>query len=382
VGILQCVAIVALTVTAGEAASRLLLGIDPLTDASLLWIHHPRWGWHHQPGSEDLFVKPAFKQRIRINSQGLREREIPYEKPAGTFRVLVIGDSAVAGFEVPPEAVFTRIAEDRLRERGYAVEIVNAGVRGYGTDQSLLFLQDEGLRYQPDLVLYKWTGNDPRDNATVHRPFRKYGKPWFDLDGDDNPVLRGVPVPDYPYAANLLVDDDGAVRDHPVDLRSRVSLWLRDVALCRSAFATGLLQLALTAPDVAQRATALGAYQAGEDVPARLDPDTRLFRLAVALVREMRRRTESTGAAFHMLVGDRDAWGRAVRDAASLARDDVHERYRARTPEGAVLLVPHDPHWNELGHRLYGEALAEWLEAEFLSPAPRGEAAPAAAPGA
>jgi hypothetical protein len=189
----------AVTLLVCEIALRAFLGIEPLTTEALVWQHHPRWGWAHRPNSEDRFVKPGCRQDIHINSLGLREREIGHAKPPGTFRVLVLGDSFVAGFEVPAEAVFTRVAERWLNERGARVEFVNAGHRGWGTDQSLLFLGDEGLRYEPDLVLYQWTENDRDDNATVHRPFRRFGKGWFDLDAAGRLVLRGVPVPEYPY---------------------------------------------------------------------------------------------------------------------------------------------------------------------------------------
>src|SRR4051812_42537972 len=35
---------------------------------------------------------PEFETYVRVNSHGLRGPEIPYEKPADTFRVLVVGD--------------------------------------------------------------------------------------------------------------------------------------------------------------------------------------------------------------------------------------------------------------------------------------------------
>jgi hypothetical protein len=358
-GSLQWLAVLALTLAAGEAVARLVFGVRPLTSASMLWSYHPRWGWHHEPGADGTFVKLGLTQPIHINSHGLREREIAYEKPPGLRRVMVIGDSAVVGFEVAPEAVFTRVAEERLRGRGYEVELVNAGVRGWGTDQSLLFLGDEGIRYQPDVVLYKWTGNDHPDNVTVHRPFRRYGKPWFTLDDSGALVLQGVPVPEYPYASNLRVGEDGELHDLPVSPRSRATLWLRDVVLCQSAFATGLTQLAVTTPDLAGQLTRMGTYRerVAEREPNR---ESRMFRVTVALVGEMKRVAAEAGAEFHMITG-REPWGVAVREAVGLPETGLHERFQASLPDGESAFVPGDPHWNELGHRVFGEVLADWL---------------------
>lgn len=370
------VVIVALTLGGGELIGR-ALGIRPLTTESLLWRDHPRWGWFHQAGAEDLFVKPGFSQRVRINERGLRERPIPYEKPAGLFRVLVVGDSSVVSFEVAPEDVFTRLAEDRLRELGYPVQFVNGGVRGYGTDQALLFLEEEGLRYEPDLVLYKWTNNDDEDNATVHRPFRRYGKPWFGLDDAGDLVLRGVPVPRYPYPANLRVDEDGEVRELEVGSREVATLWLRDHVLCRSAFGTGLLKVALSLPGMVRPLMRMGSYNEADDVPSALDRDSHLFRVTAALVRRMERSSREAGAAFRM-IGAEGSWGEALLETTGLPDLGVTRTWQARRPPDRPVHVPYDPHWNELGHRLYAEALVEALRETDLLPAPTGAGSPGA----
>src|SRR5437762_1835429 len=93
--------IVAITFALGEATSRAILGIRPLSDAPRIYMAHERWGWAHVPGSEDDFVKLGARQHIRINSLGHRDVEREQAKPFGRKRVLVLGDSGVAGLEVP-----------------------------------------------------------------------------------------------------------------------------------------------------------------------------------------------------------------------------------------------------------------------------------------
>ena len=352
------------TFAVGEVGAR-ALGVRPLTTGSLLWSHHPRWGWFHQPDAEADFVKPGFVQRVRINSLGLRERPIPYAKPEGIFRILVIGDSSVVSFEVAPEQVFTRVAEDLLQRRGLSVQFVNGGVRGYGTDQALLFLEEEGLKYRPDLVLYKWTGNDPDDNATIHRPFRKYGKPWFDLDESGGLILKGVPVPIYDYHSNLRVGDDGEPVELAVDARSATTLWLRDVLLCRSAFATALLKLALSLPQMSGPVAGMGSYDDTKDVKVRLDPEDRIARVTAALIQRMQRVSREAGAEFAM-IDAYEPWGELLFEMTGLAPLGDVELYFERLPAGEPVHVPFDPHWNELGHQIYGEILAEVLAGSDL----------------
>lgn len=374
-GVGQWALVLVLTLVVGEAVARWAFGVQPLTTESLVWRYHPRWGWFHEPNSEDTFVKPGFAQHVRINGKGLRERPLPYEKPPGLFRVLVVGDSSVVSFEVPPEAVFTRVAEASLRERGYPVQFVNGGVRGYGTDQALLFLEEEGLRYEPDLVLYKWTNNDDEDNATIHRPFRKYGKAWFQLDEAGELRLRNVPVPDYPYHANLRVDERGEMVEHDVPPRTIATLWLRDNVLCRSAFGAGLLRLALSSPGMMQLAEA-GSYQEEGEVPSELDRDSHLFRVTVAMVRRMIRSSREAGAELRMInTAGRDGFAKALLEATGLPDLGDNERWHALREPGVPVHMPHDPHWNELGHELYARALVESLLEDDVLPEPEAVAA-------
>jgi len=122
---------------------------------------HPDLQYVNRPGYAGTFKTGEFRTGIRINSKGLRDREYPYEKPAGTKRLLALGDSMVYGWGVEAEQAATEVLERRLS----GVEVINAGCPGWGTRHHLRFLQDEGIRYQPDVVLLFFCTNDPEDNG-------------------------------------------------------------------------------------------------------------------------------------------------------------------------------------------------------------------------
>jgi hypothetical protein len=131
---------------------------DPLLGVRLMPGHH---GWWTQEDRE--FLVP-----VRINGQGLRDVEHQYVKPAGVFRVLVLGDSFVEAMHVPLEATFTRLLEQHLNPAGTGprIEVIGAGVSGYGTASEVLYFEREGKRYQPDLVLLAfYPGNDVKNNS-------------------------------------------------------------------------------------------------------------------------------------------------------------------------------------------------------------------------
>ena len=117
-------------------------------------------GWWTQEDRE--FVVP-----VQINRNGLRDVEHAYAKPPGTFRILVLGDSFVEAMHVPLEATFPRLLEADLNTDGKArIEVIAAGVSGYGTAGELLLYEQEGQRYQPDLVVLAfYPGNDVKNNS-------------------------------------------------------------------------------------------------------------------------------------------------------------------------------------------------------------------------
>jgi len=131
---------------------------DPIRGVRLI---ADKRGWWTQEDRE--FLVP-----VQINHQGLRDVEHPYAKPPGTFRVLILGDSFVEAMHVPLEATFPRLLEKELRTDGSAarIEVLSAGVSGYGTAGEVLLFEQDGKRYQPDLVVLAfYPGNDVKNNS-------------------------------------------------------------------------------------------------------------------------------------------------------------------------------------------------------------------------
>lgn len=103
--------------------------------------------------------------RFVTNSRGLRDRrEFAYAKPAGTLRVLSLGDSHTQGYEVRQEATFSAVLERYLAKRGVPAEVLNAGVSGFSTAEALAYLENEGYKYRPDVVVLGFYANDYEDN--------------------------------------------------------------------------------------------------------------------------------------------------------------------------------------------------------------------------
>lgn len=119
------------------------------------------WEQFREPGAGYTLMKPGSEYEwrdieVEINSQGLRGPEVAYEKPANTYRILNVGDSVAMGWGVGEEETYGYQLEQYLNEtadNSQHFQVINAAVPGWNLANELAFLQAEGLRYEPDLVL-------------------------------------------------------------------------------------------------------------------------------------------------------------------------------------------------------------------------------------
>jgi hypothetical protein len=117
-------------------------------------VADPNLGFVHAPNTSAFLMGVD----VRINSQGLRDREYSHAKPEGVYRVLMLGDSTTLGWGVKAEETAAKILE---RQLGPQFEVINAGVGNYGTVQESTYYKTRGRLFHPDLVILQYFINDP-----------------------------------------------------------------------------------------------------------------------------------------------------------------------------------------------------------------------------
>ena len=117
------------------------------------------------PGAGYTLMKPGSQYEwqgipVEINSHGLRSPETVYEKPQDAFRILNLGDSVAMGWGVEAGETYGRRLEGLLNQQATGqlrYEVINAGVPGWNIENELAYLQAEGWKYKPDLILLDLT---------------------------------------------------------------------------------------------------------------------------------------------------------------------------------------------------------------------------------
>jgi len=148
-----------------------------------------RFGWTFRPNSSGIKLNrhAEFFHRVHFNAEGFNDDPWP-EPSAEAFRILLLGDSFAASLQVPRREHFASRSAILLDERatpGRRIEILNAGVDGYGTGQELLLLRDKAPRHKPDIVLLQmFIQNDVTDNFHAagnqnHYLANRCGRPYF-----------------------------------------------------------------------------------------------------------------------------------------------------------------------------------------------------------
>jgi lysophospholipase L1-like esterase len=319
-----------------------LMGSVPLyvsPERDRFWKYDSLLGWSHEPGQRGVFETSEFRTIVRINENGLRDRLHSYERQDESSRILILGDSFAWGYGVKDGERFSERLED-----AFGFEVINAGVSGYSTDQELLWYQNEGIKYETDLVILVLAGNDVGDNerqlvSTI------YYKPRFILQ-DGELVLIGTPVPQTSPQGKFI---------YSLSQRSALVYFLVQRYFdLRSVYAK--------MKDTSDRSSSQTA----------IDTKAEPFELTVALLEEIRNIAESKNARF-MIVTTESWWnyrsdetyddllttlqkhGFLVLDVESMPGFDPEK-----------MIIPNDGHWNSSGNEFVAKEIQALIESERL----------------
>ncbi len=283
---------------------------------------------------------------MTINSMGLRGKEVAAKKPAGTYRILGIGDSFAFGEGVKDDDTFLHRLQLQLNGNaagGKSFEVLNAGVQGYNTRDEVVYLERRWLALEPDLVLIVFYINDAYNDGVIQNRGQELGiyqkQPTglaqysylWDLAQNRYHAHRAAKTVEAFYHTQYFTNAEAFVKDP-----GAMKVDWRD---CEAAL-----------EHAAQLARA------------------RNFKLGLVMFPELYKLDDKYPFhGIHKLV--REACGR--REIPFL---DLFDTFRGRKPE-ALWVHPSNHHPNETAHALAEVAIEKFVRVEFLS-APNAKSAP------
>jgi lysophospholipase L1-like esterase len=184
-------------VTVGEATARIAALVVPSFRSVSFRQYDPTFGTSLIPNKRVPHHRGCFQGEVVTNGWGMRDRPRTRENPDHHLRIALLGDSVIEGVHVKPDEVMNIRMERLLTSKGYRnAEVLNFGVAGIGTTQELLIYKEHVRRFQPDIVVLVFVGNDVMNNSSVIES-KAYGihtwyAPYYNLGPNGDLVF--VPV--------------------------------------------------------------------------------------------------------------------------------------------------------------------------------------------
>ncbi|WP_420632196.1 hypothetical protein [Candidatus Leptofilum sp.] len=383
-----------------EGAARIFklgTGLFWQPDAELGWVNIPEAsGWESCYGECEI--------RVTINSQGLRDHEIPYENESGARRILMLGDSTTAAMQVELEETFVKQLEAELNDNAGDWEVINAGVNAYGTDNELLFYRLEGEKYDPDIVfLNMYLANDVYNNHPTLE--LRYGgqsaKPYFTLNDDGELELQNFPVEDTSTfgtrVGTFLKKNFQLPRfvAQTLALRGEIPGWMQPIVRLFGG-GRGATQVADDAATAADgEGNSEGSETAVSQTPPRrpdiCDPDAlpiieNAWNVTEALILELEQEVKANGAELAVMIipaapqivppdGDAEWYCNVPNDRLTTFLDEAGIPYLDMLPDfrdeavagNGPYYFERDFHMNALGHDLTSELLYQFVDETFVN---------------
>jgi hypothetical protein len=316
------------------------------------WESDAELGHRLKSNNIGVWRTSEFSNKVKTNSDGFVDED--FSAKNSQKRVFVFGSSFIEGLQVPREKSATYLLERRLKD----TSVFNFAVASYGPVHHLLLLKKYGLKYRPDIVVFTYLiGNDvknvnPDIEESKNRPFPvlKNGKveilpPQY----DSSPISTAVRLV---KKSRLISELFKKHEDNKAPLRWR-------------------------------------AYE--KNNPA----FQRGFEMGEAVILEAKKVAESFGSKFLLVVIplfielDNKSWERMKVKYTELKDTKMDFEYPSKRLEkfcliegidclllkrafaeylkknGKLPMFSEDTHWNEAGHKLAAEAIADKLNEYF-----------------
>lgn len=333
-------------------------------------------GCEHIPNKLVTWRLEGFSQE-KFSSQGLRDVEHPLVKPAGTYRIALLGDSAVEGLQVRLDETYASTLQRLLnadKNKKYNYEVMNFGCSSYSTGQEYLQYKRDVAKYKPDLTIVMMCKGDTLENNidVLHRD-KAEPRPYFYLDGEgklqeDMSIIaenRDKLDPNTPYnrVINWLRANSNV---YGIITRTNFNLFLGDKAYYR------IMRFQQTAGKKINDFVQEKLLHKKPEVTATIYAPQENRAVTKALVREFQKTVQESGSKFALMLfpdvtaSDVD-WATTVSQlkeqstADNFTIIDLQPRFKQDKDPSSLFL---QFHFSKRGHDLTAETILDLIKAD------------------
>ena len=319
----------------------------PVTD-KVEYQHLPGVGLHLKPNQKGLYIREGIRGQFSINNAGFNNSNQYEIGPNRQYnRIAVVGDSFVEAFQVRVEETFFSILENRLRDLKIQSEVYSFGVSGFGTSQVYHLIREYVLLYEPDLIIYLFIPNDVTDSASCAGDKRWTQQYRIGRSGK----LIAVPFDEYRLSSSKkLLQQSSLFRYFFYQRRLMEQIETRKQRSSRMVQAE---------PSSAEDPCNTEGWQIVEQVLNELDILLTQSGVPWLLVWQGDSEPEFYAQERQRLSKIADRLGLIFYDPSPAFAEDSREY-------SGPYRIPGDGHWNQRGHEVVGEALANLIATSAL----------------
>jgi len=343
-------------------------------DATSDWQLDALLGWVQKPNlSVTTMTEYGWSVKFETNEDGLTPSTVKRQRKTDKMRIMIFGDSTVVGRSAPQNKTINAQLELFLKKRGMDVEVINAGVQGFSTDQALLRLEKLLPLYKPDIVLHAVCTND--FGGIVSDRVFNISKPKFIL----NSIGKLKLLKPIHQAKEIKMIGQGTLK------------WIQFSALYR-ILQPKIIKLRAWFGNWEERNLMGLSQDIYYDPEALARIDWKLFK---ALIKRMQKISEDYGAAFYFYSHPdlSEVWDpfiniikqKAAIDGDSYDRYAIENRlskiagtaginfiplidfFLSNKSKGPFHLLPRDPHCNPVGYTLTAQVLTNRIARDILT---------------
>ncbi len=127
---------------------------NAVDDPHPIWIPHKFKKAHND-------IENSNWQFAKLNPYKFTDKERSIKKKEDIKRIAVLGDSFVWGTGIPYESTWNHKMEKMINGKHQDIEVLSWGFPAWSTMDELSFLENHGLKYEPDMLIVGYVNNDP-----------------------------------------------------------------------------------------------------------------------------------------------------------------------------------------------------------------------------